>query len=129
MDSRCLVAHGPADGSRRVDEKGSITHDNSMTEAAADAIRTREAKLKAAKTQEAREAIAKEKTVYRVAALFSGEEAELVKKALTPNPAQRILAFCREWEKRSSEVAQAAHEDGKGKRKKPPARSGESPNG
>ena len=67
--------------------------------------REQEAALSAAKNEEERKAVLKDHNVYRMALMFTGEEAEIVKKALGDKPAQRVL----EWSKSFA----AAHPDPK----------------
>lgn len=57
--------------------------------------REQEAALEKAKTEEERRAIQKDGNVYRMALMFTGEEATQVKKALGEKPAMRVL----EWAK------------------------------
>lgn len=83
------------DSGRRVDDVGGgLVHDNSMTKEAADALRKRQESVRKAKTEEERRMIQEQGGTYRVAALFTEQEAEIVKAVLAPNPSERILELC-----------------------------------
>lgn len=58
-------------------------------------IRKREKKLKEARSAEEREMIRKESNIYRLALLFSGDEAKLVEEVLKPKPANKLIELCR----------------------------------
>jgi len=49
-----------------------------------------------AKTEEERKMAVQEANFYRLNLVFSGEEADTVKKALGQNPAEQLLAFCKQ---------------------------------
>lgn len=59
--------------------------------------REQEAALERAKTEEERRAIQKDNNVYRMALMFTGEEATIVKKALGDKPAVRVLDWARAY--------------------------------
>ena len=58
-------------------------------------IREREKRLKEAKTSEEREMVRKESDVYRLALMFSGDEATLIKAVLGSEPANKIIEMCK----------------------------------
>jgi ParB-like chromosome segregation protein Spo0J len=60
------------------------------------ADRQREQAIKAAATEEERQQARVERNVYRLHLTFGGDEADVVKAALGPKPAETILAWCRE---------------------------------
>lgn len=68
-----------------------------VTPLAADAIRAREERLREARTEEERQAITRDRSIYRVALTFAAEEADLVKTALGESPAARMIEVCRFW--------------------------------
>ena len=68
-----------------------------VTPQAADLVRQREAAMREARTEEDRRAIARDRSIYRVALTFTAEEAELVKVALGLTPAVRLIEMCRLW--------------------------------
>ena len=49
-----------------------------------------------AKTEEERKMAVQEANFYRLNLVFSGEEADIVKKALGENPAEQLLSFCKQ---------------------------------
>ena len=57
--------------------------------------RAMEKKFAAAKTEEERQAAAKESRFYRINLVFADAEAELVKKALGNEPAKALVAMCK----------------------------------
>jgi len=57
--------------------------------------REQEAAIAAAKTDEEKKAAARDHKVYRLAFMFAGEEAEVVKAALGDQPALRVLEWAR----------------------------------
>jgi len=59
------------------------------------AVREQETRLKAAKSEEERQAIANDRRIYRVALSFSDDEADVVKAVLGENPAVALLDLCR----------------------------------
>ncbi|MCH8295930.1 hypothetical protein IH992_33035, partial [Candidatus Poribacteria bacterium] len=79
-------------GTQQLDEQ----HTRSMTPETLNRVREREQQIKAAKTEQDREAAAKEdKAFYRLSLVFHGDEAEMVKSVLGKEPAQRIVEICR----------------------------------
>lgn len=66
-----------------------------ITKDAADRRRVAEAALAVAKTDEERQMAIRDSDIHRVAFTFSGEEAQIVKKALGDRPADKMLAMCR----------------------------------
>lgn len=72
------------------------TREVSMSAKAADQRRAMEKKLSEAKTREERETIQRESDTFRVVAIFSGDEATLVKSVLGEQTAEGILRLCRE---------------------------------
>lgn len=68
----------------------------SLTDAGADAVRSREAALAAAHTEQEREQARRDNRVYRVALVFSGDEADVVQRVLGERAAVTILALCRD---------------------------------
>jgi len=81
-------ADDPATSDQRVD----------VTPAAADRIREREVALRQARTEEERQAITRDRSIYRVALTFAEDEAELVKVVLGEQPAVRLVEVCRFWQ-------------------------------
>lgn len=64
---------------------------------AATALREMEQRVKAAKTEEERDAARKDLRIHRLNFVFMNEEAEIVKKVLgTKNPAQKLLIICKD---------------------------------
>jgi ParB-like chromosome segregation protein Spo0J len=70
-------------------------HTRSMTQETLNRVREREQKIKAAKTEQDREAAKEDKAFYRLSLVFHGDEAEMVKSVLGKEPAQRIVEMCR----------------------------------
>jgi ParB/RepB/Spo0J family partition protein len=66
----------------------------SSTPAALSQAREHESRLRDAKTEQEREAIQRDRTVYRVALSFSGDEAVIVKRVLGESPAEALLRMC-----------------------------------
>ena len=64
------------------------------TAAAIDALRAREIAVKAAKTEEEKTMALSSRDVFRVTAFFSGEQAEVVRRVLGRQPADRIYELC-----------------------------------
>jgi len=75
----------------------------STTREAADALRAQEKAVAEAKTQEEKEAARKDLSVFRLACVFTNEQAVLVKRILGDKPAEKVLALC---------AAEAAKEGG-----------------
>lgn len=71
-------------------------HTRSMTPETLNRVREREAKIKQAKTEADRQAAKQDKAFYRLSLVFHGDEAELVKRVLGKEPAQKVVAMCRE---------------------------------
>lgn len=69
--------------------------DVALTEAAQTDIRERERRIAEAKNEEERQKAVRESKVYRLALIFSGEQATIVKKALGSHAAERLLELCR----------------------------------
>jgi hypothetical protein len=76
----------------------------SMTPAAVEAIRKQELAVAEAKTEQDKQAARRDTQVYRVALVFAGEEAALVKSTLGDKPAEKLLALCQR-EQAENEVA------------------------
>ena len=74
-----------------------------MTQAAIDTTRQREKALRAAKTEEEQTMIRKEKSLYRIALIFSGDEADIVKSVLGNTPAETLVRLCREQQARQAQ--------------------------
>jgi hypothetical protein len=70
-------------------------HTRSMTPETLNRVREREQQIKAAKTEQDREAAKDDKAFYRLSLVFHGDEAEMVKSVLGKEPAQRIVKLCR----------------------------------
>jgi ParB-like chromosome segregation protein Spo0J len=68
---------------------------------AVEAIRTAEAKIKEARTEEERAMVKKETDVWRINLVFSGPEAGQVRRVLGEQPAQKLLELCRDYEVRN----------------------------
>jgi len=66
----------------------------SATPDAVRALREREARIKAAKSDQERESIRKESDTYRLVCMFTGEEAKVVREVLGSAPAKRVLDLC-----------------------------------
>lgn len=76
---------------------GEGTVNTSMTPSAVEQIRQQEQRLQEAKTEEDKAAARRDTQVYRVALVFSGEEAEVVKASLGEKPAERLLWMCQQY--------------------------------
>ncbi len=70
------------------------TEQNDLTPAAIDMARQREKRLQEAHSEEEKEMIAKERSVYRVNLTFTNEEAVVVKEVLGDRPAVKLLEMC-----------------------------------
>jgi len=80
-----------------IEEKNDGTvHVGAMSEKAAGDIRTREKIIKEAKTTEERNMALKQRDLYRISLIFSGDEAKIVRPVLGKKPAIKILAMCKE---------------------------------
>lgn len=66
-----------------------------ITQSAADRQRAAEAALKAAKTDEERQAAMRDRDIYRIALTFDGEQAKVVRTVLGERPADKLLEICR----------------------------------
>ena len=73
---------------------GGIIVTTAMTTEAVAAQRDHERRLSEARTEEEREMVRKDRIFYRINLMFSGGEAELVKRVLGDRPAERLLAIC-----------------------------------
>lgn len=71
-------------------------HEAAATSQAIKDRREHERKLKEAKNEEERQMIQKDRSVYRLALIFSGEEAKIVKAVLGKTPAETLVKICRE---------------------------------
>jgi len=58
--------------------------------------REREKQIKEAKTLEEREMAQKDRSLYRISLIFSGDEADMVKSVLGKAPADKILTWCKQ---------------------------------
>jgi ParB-like chromosome segregation protein Spo0J len=65
------------------------------TQMASDRLRQSEKAIAAAKTDEERQAVVRDRDIHRVAFTFAGEEAVIVKRALGDQPADKLLELCR----------------------------------
>jgi len=74
---------------------GSSSMESAASSNAVTDIREREKRLKEAKTSEEREMVRKESDVYRLALMFSGDEATLIKAVLGSEPANKIIEMCK----------------------------------
>tara|TARA_R110000803_G_scaffold16806_2_gene46035 strand:+ start:941 stop:1744 length:804 start_codon:yes stop_codon:yes gene_type:complete len=68
--------------------------ENALTPAAINQTRDREARIAAAKTEEEKETIQRERAVYRINLTFTNEEAAIVKAVLGEQPAIKLLEMC-----------------------------------
>jgi len=84
-----------APGSPQATEDGAPVQVAS-TASGVNADRVREERIKNARTESERQQARLDRNVYRLHLTFGGDEAELVKHALGDNPAETILAWCRE---------------------------------
>jgi hypothetical protein len=57
--------------------------------------RAGEKALASAKTDEERQAVLRDRDIYRIALTFTDEEAQIVKKALGDRPAETLLTLCK----------------------------------
>jgi len=81
--------HGVTAGSQ-----AGIENTTALSVQALERQRERERKLQAAHTEEERELVRKDGTLYRINLIFADGEAELVKRVLGERPAQRLLEMC-----------------------------------
>jgi ParB-like chromosome segregation protein Spo0J len=91
-------AWAPATGTENPGARGEVapgTYADS-TDAGAQSARDRQTRLDAARDEQDRAAILRDRQVFRLSLTFSGDEAETVKTALGDRPAQRILDWCRD---------------------------------
>ena len=72
------------------------SHSSTQTADALERVRKMEAELQQAKSEEEKEAIRKDADIFRLNMTFSGDEAGVVKQVLGTNPAQNLLALCKE---------------------------------
>ncbi len=80
---------GPDVGGRTTETK-----DVSVTADASDRQREVEEKIRGAKSEDEKQMARKELDTHRIVAVFSGEQAETIKKALGRQQAERILHLC-----------------------------------
>jgi ParB/RepB/Spo0J family partition protein len=73
---------------------GSIVITSAMSMQALEAQREHEQKLAAARTDEERELVRKDRVFYRINLMFADSEAEIVKRVLGDRPAERLLSIC-----------------------------------
>ena len=66
-----------------------------MTPAAVQATREREARINQARTEEEKTMARKDSNLYRLALIFEGEEADVIRAALGSQPAVKLLEMCR----------------------------------
>lgn len=66
-----------------------------ITQSAADRQRAAEVALRAAKTDEERQAAMRDRDIYRIALTFDGEQAKVVREVLGERPADKLLEMCR----------------------------------
>lgn len=92
-EERELIAHGSSEGVEQETRHGTLVR--SMTPQALETQRRREELIKEAKTEQDRQAVKKETEIYRVSAVFTADEAVVVRQVLGTTPAERILAMCR----------------------------------
>ena len=78
-----------------VNEGEGIAEVSAMTNEAIERQRERERAMRAAKTDEERIMAQKDNRIYRLALIYSGEEADEVRAALGTRPAERLLELCR----------------------------------
>ena len=67
-----------------------------MSTSAIDAMRDREKKIKAAKSEEEREAAIRDAAVVRISVIYTGDEAAIVREVLGRRPAVTLLELCRQ---------------------------------
>ena len=79
----------PDSGTRATERK-----DVSVTAEASDRQREIEEKIREAKSEDERQMVRRELDTHRIVAVFSGEQSEIVKKALGRQQAERILHLC-----------------------------------
>lgn len=86
-------------------DAGGIVVTTAMSVQAVEAQRQHEQRLAQARTEEERELVKKDRIFYRINLMFSDAEAELVKKVLGDQPAQKLLAIC---QREAEALAEAA---------------------
>ena len=74
----------------------------SLTPLAADRMREAEERVRNAKTQQERDTARRDQAIYRVIAIFTDEEAAVVKKVLGERAAPMILQLCRDYDARTA---------------------------
>ena len=72
------------------------TVDTYMSKDAIDTARDREKRIKEAKTLEEQEMAQKDRDLYRLSLVFSGEQGKIVKGVLGKAPAEKILGWCKQ---------------------------------
>ena len=83
---------GEVDGD--IGTRGTENKNVSVTPEAADRQRDIEKRLREAKSEDEKAMVRRELDTMRVVAVFSGEQAEVIKKALGTQQAERILHLC-----------------------------------
>ena len=85
-------------GTEEVGDEGTVRELVSRTEgmspAALETLRRQRERIAAAKTAEERAAIRKDREVYRISLTFADHEADIVRRVLGNNPAQRVYELC-----------------------------------
>lgn len=83
-------------GSTGQDAFGATRNDGATAEAA-DALRTREQRIAAAKSEEERQQVVADTNIYRLSLVYTDEQAKTIKAALGDAPAVRLLEICKDW--------------------------------
>jgi len=78
------------------DGRGDGTYSSSMTPAAIAQVRQIEKKVQEARTEEERVMARRDSNIYRISLAFTGDEIEIVKRAVGDNPSEAVLVMCRE---------------------------------
>jgi len=86
-----------------VEKRGTYTETSAMSAAAVESARKREVAIAQAKTEEERQQAIKEREYFRLALMFSDEEAVIVKGVLGNRPAEVLLEICRAFGKSEGE--------------------------
>lgn len=76
--------------------------DHGMSANASDAIREREQRLRAARTEEERKIVERESHLYRLSLIFAGDEASLIRRVLGAQPAVKLRELCEEHDRREN---------------------------
>lgn len=85
-------ADGAVAGTKSIDLGDRTT---AATATAADRQRDLERRIAAAKTEEEREAVARDRSIYRLVLAFADAEADVVREVLGDEPAEKLLELCR----------------------------------